>query len=99
MNYAIVDLKNGDIKFSEKGKKENGEPSYEEDEQIRVDIDNFLKALFKNADNPQDSQLYEIIIELYKTLENLSNLIKQQKSYNFFVENERQFNRHRAKNI
>ena len=88
LNYAIVDLKNGDIKFSEKGKKENGEPSYEEDEQIRVDIDNFLKALFKNADNPQDSQLYEIIIELYKTLENLSNLIKQQKCYNFFVENE-----------
>ena len=88
LNYTIVDLKNGKIKFLAKEEKENAAPVYEGDEQIKVDIDNFLISLFKNADNPQDTELYDIIIELYKTLENLSNLIKQQKCYNFFVENE-----------
>ena len=89
LNYTIVDLKNGKIKFIEKAKKENSnEPVYEEDEQIKVDIDNFLISLFKNIDSIPDIELYEIIIELYKTLENLSNIIKQQKTFNFFIENE-----------
>ena len=86
--YTIVDLKNGTIKFSPKEERPNSEPVYDKDDQIRIEIDNFLQSLFKNSDDHQKIELYEIIDELYKTLENLSNLIKEKKSYSFFVENE-----------
>ena len=73
---TIVDLKNGKIKFFLKENKEN-EVIYEEEEQIKVEIDNFLKSLFNNPDNFLGMELNETIYELYKTLDNLSNLIKQ----------------------
>ena len=73
---TIVDLKNGKIKFFLKEDKEN-EVIYEEEEQIKVEIDNFLKSLFNNPDNFLGMELNETIYELYKTLDNLSNLIKQ----------------------
>ena len=87
LNYTIVDLKNGKIKFFSKEEKEN-EVIYEKEEQIKVDIDNFLVSLFKNPDNFLGLELNETIYELYKTLDNLSNLIKQHQLYQFFVEND-----------
>jgi paraquat-inducible protein B len=87
LNYTTVDLKNGKIKFFPKEEKEN-EIIYEKDEQIKVDIDNFLVSLFKNPDNFLGMELNETIYELYKTLDNLSNLIKQHQLYQFFVEND-----------
>ena len=99
--YTIINLKNGNIKFFSlededeeddceinKDEKNNEEPTYDKDEQIRVDINNFLLSMFKNPDNHLSIELVEIIYDLYKTLLTLSILIKEKKYFSYFVEND-----------
>ena len=100
LQYTIVDLKNGTIKFyssdedndfdedEKSAKKKDGEPTYSEEEQIKIDIYKFLSELFKNPDNYLNVGLNEIIYELYKKLETLEALIKEKKYFSYFIENE-----------
>ena len=99
--FTIVNLRNGKIKFyslededddEEEGSnnldKNEKEPTYDDYEQIRVDINNYLLSFFKNPDNGLKIELFEIIYELYKALATLSILIKEKKYYSYFIEND-----------
>ena len=101
--FQIINLKNGNIKFysldddcecdnecqeDKDEQKECEEPIYNEEEQIRVDINNHLISLFKNPDNYLNIPLNERIFELYNSLVSLSNLIKEKKYFSFFTEND-----------
>ena len=95
--YTIINLKDGTIKYrsskdevDENGEyiQEEGEPEYDDDEKKKMEIDDYLKELFNNKNQPHDEGLKEIIYELYNTLQSISNSLKEKSYYSYFVEND-----------
>ena len=96
LQYTIINLKDGTIKFysskdavDENGEyiEEEGEPEYEKDEKGKMEINDFLTELFKNKSISHDEGLKEIINELYNTLQSISNSVKEKSYHSYFVEN------------
>jgi len=70
--------------------KENEQHTYNKENQIKVDINSYLLKLFKKQEKPSSVpiEINKIINELYESLLNLSNIVKEKKYFSFLAEND-----------
>ena len=85
--YSPKDKINNDINNENDEQNIEEEPVFIEDRKRLMDINEYILSFFNEPDKFLDCRLMEIIHDLYISLQFLSKLIKENKYYSYFCEN------------